>query len=184
MAPTILLATWLAFTADTSAASSLGAMPAAAPRGVDRAAAWTVGGGFGWLALTDNLGRDGQPALTLSTRVLARIVGPLMVYGGVELSTTSREDARFFQTAWLAGLQTFIVGRVTIRAGVGPTWVTQRTPSSSDSVGPGWACTVAVGIEAARVGRTAFGMEATATWGIFAKERWDMGGLNMTLTVF
>lgn len=159
-------------------------MPAAAPRKLHRPFSVSMGVGLGWLALTDNLGRDGQSALSLSGRATVQLSAHLMAYLGVEASGTSRQDSAFWHSAWLLGFQTHVANRWSFRLGMGPTWVRESSPEGSQSVGPGLAFSVGSGLELTRGSNVALSLEVTATVGVFANERWDMGGMNVVLTFF
>lgn len=161
------------------------ALPPAAPKGVQRAVSATVGLGGGWLALSDNIGRDGQGAWTLRGRIAAGFAVDWMLFLAAEASGTKRADMTFVQTTLLAGVQRFLAGRFYVYSGVGPSWVTQNGPtedgsSYSDSVGPGLGVTIGLGLEALRLAHSAIGIELAGTMGVFARERWDSGGLNLT----
>lgn len=155
-------------------------VPPAAPRGVERDASLMVGFGGGWLALSDSLGREGQAAWTLRARVALGLAVDWMVFMGAEVGGTTRYDSTFIQTTLMAGVQRFLGGRFYVYAGLGPSWVAEKASNYSDSVGPGLGGTIGVGIEALRLPHAAIGIEASSTLGVFARERWDTGGVNLT----
>ncbi|MDX2024451.1 MAG: hypothetical protein SF187_29685 [Deltaproteobacteria bacterium] len=162
-------------------------MPPAPPRAVERDASIAVSFGGGWLALNDNIGRDGQGAWLLRLRLAAGVAVNWMVFVGIEAGGTNREGVTFVQTTPMAGVQRFFGGRFYMYGGLGPSWVTESDPEDEESpfsVGPGFGSTVGLGFEGFRFPHGAVGLEASATMGLFAHERWDTGGVSLTFTGF
>lgn len=175
--PLMLLATLFAID-QQGLAAEIG-VPPVAPRGVQRDFSVAVGFGGGWLALNDNIGRDGQGAWTLRGRAAAGLAVNWMLFMGVEVGGTTRDGSTFMQTTAMAGIQRFLAGRFYVYAGLGLSWVTEAAEDYSDAVGPGLGGTIGLGCEAWRFPHAAIGIEVSSTLGLFAREQWDTGGVNL-----
>lgn len=160
----------------------LGSMPPPAPRGVFRPTALTIGGGAGWLALHDNLGRDGEVAANAALRLSAALALDWVSVASLDLGLATRGDSNFYHLTPSVGVARFFGRGIYLRAGLGPSWVLEGANRRIASVGPGLALAGALGLEAARSTHLAAGIEALWIWGFFRNERWDTAGLALVLT--
>jgi hypothetical protein len=167
-----------------SADGPQGDFPAPPPRGKPRAGSLAVSIGPGWLALRDDIGRDGQAALAFGGRLGMVIFPEWNVTMGLERTRTSRGEATFSQTAALIGAQRFFFGRVYLGAAAGLAWVQESGVPDPLTDGPGLAASAAVGVEALRGSHFALTAELSITGAQYKKEAWEMGGLRLGLIVF
>lgn len=167
--------------AATSAAPA--PFPPPPPAGVYRGATLSLSVGPGWLALRDDLGRDGQKATGFAGR-LGVVLDPRWVASvSADHTRTTRGSSTFSQTALLFGVHRVLLERLYLGGGFGLSWVRATGPLSA-SDGPGWAYSASVGVEALRGEFVALTMEAAFTMGHYQAERWEMGGLRAGLLIF
>ncbi len=171
-------------TVATDSAQPRGAFPPPPPHGDARFVSGTFLAGPGWLALRDDLGREGQQATSLAGR-LGLVVGPewnLTI--AVEHTRTSRGGATFSQTAMLMGLQRFLLERLYLGGALGLAWVRESGVADGLIDGPGGTASAHLGIEVHRSSHTAMTAEVSFTLAQYPKEQWEMGGVRLGLLLF
>jgi hypothetical protein len=169
---------------EVNAAGPQGDFPPPPPRGKPREGSIAVSIGPGWLALRDDIGRDGQAALGFAGRLGMVVFPEWNVTLGLERTRTSRGEATFSQTAGLVGVQRFFYGRVYLGAAAGLAWVQESGVPDPLTDGPGLAASAAVGVEAWRGSRFALTAELSITGAQYEKEAWEMGGFRLGLILF
>jgi hypothetical protein len=161
-----------------------GELPPPPPRGRARSASAAISAGPGWLALRDELGRDGQMATSVAGRV-GVVIGPewnLML--GFDHARTDRGGATFSQTAGLFGVQRFFFKRVYLGGALGMGFVKESGVPNGISDGPGATLHVHLGVEALRLRHIALTVEASFSVASYQREGWEMGGLRLGAVVF
>jgi hypothetical protein len=171
-------------TVDTATQPPQGPFPPAPPRGDPRFLSATLLAGPGWLALRDDLGRDGQQATSLAGR-LGVVVGPEWnLFFALEHTRTQRGHVTFSQTAGTLGLQRFLFERLYLGGALGLAGVKEHVESDGLSDGPAGAVSAHLGIELLRSEHAALAAEVSFTLAQYQKEKWEMGGVRLGLLLF
>lgn len=160
-----------------------GALPPAPPKGTARAISLTGTAGPGWLALRDDLGRDGQKASGFAVRLGLVVAPEWTLTTGVDRTSARRGEATFSQTALLMGLQPHF-GRLYLGGALGVAWVRETGVPDGLTDGPGVSLSGTLGIEAVRTRHAALTAEVTMTVGKYERESWEMGGVRLGVVVF
>jgi hypothetical protein len=161
-----------------------GPFPPPPPRGEPRTISATVLAGPGWLALRDDLGRDGQQATGLAAR-LGVVVGPEWnLFVAVDHTRAERGHVTFSQTAATLGLQRFLFERLYLGGALGLAWVREHVQPDGLADGPGGTVSGHLGIEVFRSEHTALAAEVSFTLAQYQKEQWEMGGVRLGLLLF
>jgi hypothetical protein len=170
-------------TVDTASQPPQGPFPPAPPRGGSRSVSAALLAGPGWLALRDDLGRDGQQATSLAAR-LGVVIGPEWnLTLAVEHTRTERGHITFSQTAGMLGVQRFLFERLYLGGALGLAWVREHA-SEGLSDGPGGTVSGHLGVELLRSHHVALAAELSLTLAQYQKEKWEMGGVRLGLLLF
>jgi hypothetical protein len=160
-----------------------GPFPPPPPQGGSRSVSFALLAGPGWLALRDDLGRDGQQATSLAAR-LGVVIGPEWnLILSVEHARTERGHITFSQTAGTMGVQRFLFERLYLGGALGLAWVREHA-SEGLSDGPGGTVSGHLGVELLRSQRVALAAEVSFTLAQYQKEKWEMGGVRLGLLLF
>lgn len=161
-----------------------GDFPPAPPRGVPRAANAGLSVGPGFLALRDELGRDGQGATSFAARVGMVVAPEWNLVLGIDHARTDRGEATFSQTAALLGIHRYFFGRLYFGGAMGLGWVRESGVPDGLTDGPGIALSAALGFELVRRPHWALTAEAGLTYAQYEKEGWEMSGLRLGVLIF
>ncbi len=159
------------------------AFPPPPPKSLDRGVSLSLSAGPGWLALRDDIGRDGQSAMSLGGRLGAALNPDWMLHFTADHTATKRGGSTFSQTALLLGLQRFLFQRLYLSAAAGLAWVRQHGPAGLTD-GPGFAYSAALGAELMQSEHAAVTAELAFTMGHYQVEKWEMGGVRLGLSFF
>jgi hypothetical protein len=170
-------------TVDTATQQPQGPFPPAPPQGEPRSVSAALLAGPGWLALRDDLGRDGQQATSLAGR-LGVVIGPEWnLILALEHTRTERGQITFSQTAGMMGVQRFLFERLYLGGALGLAWVKEHA-SEGLSDGPGGTVSGHLGVELLRSHHVALAAEVSFTLAQYQKEQWEMGGVRLGLLLF
>jgi hypothetical protein len=161
-----------------------GAFPPPPPRGEGRTLNAAVSAGPGWLALRDDLGRDGQQATSLAARVGVVMAPEWNLVMGLDHARTRRGGATFSQTAGLFGVQRFFFKRVYLGAALGMAFVKESDVPNGITDGPGGTLSAHLGVEALRLRHAALTVEASFTIAEYNEEKWEMAGARLGVVLF
>jgi hypothetical protein len=140
--------------------------------------------GPGWLALHDQLGRDGQGAMAMAARVSVMLAPDWCVFVAADHVRTERGGATFSQTAGLLGLQRYVLGRLYLGAAVAVGEVKESSVTRNRSQGPGDGASAFLGIEVLRGPNLALTAEVAVTLIEYPDESWEMGGVRLGVATF
>jgi hypothetical protein len=160
-----------------------GPFPPPPPRAEGRRLNASVSAGPGWLALHDDVGRDAQGALAFNARLGVVPAPNWNLFLGVDRASTERGGATYAQTAAVAGLQRYFLGRCYLGGGLALGWVSESGPGGLTD-GPGYGFTAHAGVEALRTTHLALTAELSLTVAAYARETWEMGGLRLGVIAF
>jgi hypothetical protein len=171
-------------TMETAEREPRGAFPPAPPAEDARTVSASLSIGPGWLALRDDLGRDGQGSTSLAARLGVVVAPEWCLFLGIDRSSTKRGAATFAQTAALLGLQRYFLGRLYVGGAGALAMVRESGVPGGLTDGPGYGFSALVGIEAVKTRHAALTAELSFTLATYGKESWEMGGLRVGLVVF
>jgi hypothetical protein len=141
-----------------------------------------LGLGIGTLHFRDFLGtRSADPGLSYTLRVGFGITRRWLVLLGAEGAGVNHLERGVWQTAYLLGLQAFVLDRLYLRAGVGIADGTAQG-DSSDLTGP--AVMGGAGFELAQGDSTSVALEASVSGARYRHESWLNAGVNFVLSFF
>ena len=158
--------------------------PPPPPRGLCRGFGVSFSVGPGWLALRDDIGRDGQSAIAVAGRVSSVVYPDWLAHVSAEHTATERGGSTFSQTAVLLGGQRFFFGRLYLGGAIGLAWVRDSGGGTSLTNGPGFAYSGTLGVELVQAEHVAVTAELAFTMGHYEVEKWEMGGLRFGLAIF
>ena len=171
-------------TVDTAARPPQGPFPPAPPQDHPRLLSATLLAGPGWLALRDDLGRDGQQATSLAAR-LGVVIGPEWnLFLALEQTRTQRGQVTFSQTAGVMGVQRFLFERLYLGGALGLAWVREHVENDGLTDGPGGTVSAHLGVEVFRSQHAALAVELSFTLAQYQREKWEMGGARLGLLLF
>jgi opacity protein-like surface antigen len=140
-----------------------------------------LGLGVGTLSFRDPFGkRVNDPGLSYTLRVGFGITSRWLVFLGVEGTGVNHVEAGVWQTAYLLGVQCFVVEHLYLRAGIGLASATAE--GINDTTGQ--ALMAAAGFEFAQGYSTSMAVELSYTGARYPGENWGNGGLNFVLSFF
>jgi hypothetical protein len=159
-----------------------GYYPAAQPvRTTYRPFTLSLGLGLGTLSFRDLFGaRASELGLSYTMRVGFGITSRWLVFLGAEGTGVNHVETGVWQTAYLLGVQAFILQQLYLRAGLG--LANSAGEDANDTTGQ--ALTAVAGFEFAQGYSTSLAVELSATAARYPGEYWTNAGLNFVLSFF
>jgi hypothetical protein len=143
-----------------------------------------LGLGAGGLTFRDANGRTREAGLSYTVRIGFGVTQGWLVFIGAEGTGTNHTTYGVWQTAYVLGMQYFILQRLYLRAGFGLANATARDARGMAMGGTGAAFMAAAGVEIAQGDTTSLGLEPSITAARHGDETWSNFGLNFVLSFY